>query len=171
MKSKIVVTLLIVLCILLIQACRAPTTEVTSDLATHQSIRPTGEATPTIPDPHHHNVDINNNWLWQQNASDFEMVKVSDPVNVAQETENQQGTFSAFTTCHETCRIFVKNLVTDETYEVRAPSFLSSRPFSELAWVNEEILAFDQWTQPHHGVHYAVNVQERELILASPFPD
>lgn len=127
--------------------------------------------TSATPHFHQHTPHVENNWLWEQNAPAFEMVEVSAPDDVSQETFNQEETFSAFTTCQETCRIFVSDVAANRIYELRAPSFLASRPFSDLVWVSGGVLTFDQWTQPHHSVHYAVDVPRQELVLASPFPD
>jgi hypothetical protein len=30
---------------------------------------------------------------------------------------------------------------------------------------------FDRWSQPHYGVHYAVNIKSRKLLIAAPFGD
>lgn len=48
---------------------------------------------------------------------------------------------------------------------------LSDRPLRDLAWLNERWLAVDRWSQPHHGVHYVLDVEARRLVLAAPFPD
>ena len=131
------------------------------------------DVTPTLPDPHHHVVDVNNNWLGQVNAAGFKIVEVSVKPGPKREnvTGNQDKTFQAFFTCDQTCRMFFEELAVGHIYELQAPSFSPGRPFSDLVWVTNEILVFDQWAQPHHGVHYAVDVKEKKLILASPFPD
>ncbi len=81
---------------------------------------------------------------------------------------NESKALHAFTTCNEVCRIFVQDLVKGEVYELHAPSFILGRPFSDLVWIDDRILIFDQWTQPYYGMHYAVNVPERKMLLASP---
>lgn len=135
--------------------------------------RPKVTLTPTIPDPHNHVGDINNNSLGPQNAADFKLVESFVEPNAASENiaVNQQGTLRAFSLCERDCEIFIEDLETNRTYQLEAPSFLSTRPFSDLVWIANDILIFDQWTQPHYGVHYAVDVVNRELILASPFTD
>ena len=133
--------------------------------------RPANTPTP-LPDPHHHVVDANNNALGQQNAAEFKMVAVSVGSNLQQEniTTNQIKTFRAFSTCDQMCRMFVEELSTGPLYELHTPSFSPGRQFSDLVWVANDILVFDQWTQPNHGVHYSVDVRGRKLLLASPVP-
>lgn len=138
--------------------------------ATHDDII---NATPTLPDPHHHVVNVNNNGLGPQNATEFKAVEVVADRDLKQESAitNQDETFRAFSTCDQTCRVLFDEISTSKRYELQASSFLPGRPFSDLVWIAGEILVFDQWTQPHHGVHYAIDVREKKLILASPFPD
>lgn len=129
--------------------------------------------TPTLADPHHHVVDVNNNSLGPQNINGFKISKAT--VDPGQKKDdlilNQSKTLQAFYTCERECRIFFEELSTGEVYEITAPSFLPSRPFSDLVWVTDRTLVFDQWSQPHYGVHYAIDVLDQKLILASPFPD
>jgi hypothetical protein len=128
--------------------------------------------TPTLVDPHHHVVDVNQAWLDPQIVAMFKMVEAPIELNLEREniTTNQDGTFRAFTTCGQYCRIFVEELITGKIYELQGLP-LEWRPFSGFVWITSDILVFDRWSQPHYGVHYAVNIKERKLILASPFPD
>lgn len=128
--------------------------------------------TPTLVDPHHHVVDISKAWLDPQIVATFKIVEVSIEPDLEREnnTKNQNGTFQAFTTCGQSCRIFIEELKTSKIYELQGLP-LEWRPFSDLVWITNDILVFDRWSQPHYGVHYAVNMKERKLILASPFPD
>ena len=136
-------------------------------------VSPVIAPTPTFPDPHHHVVDVNNNSLGPQNADGFKITEVSVAPDLSHEqaTLNQDGTLEAFTTCDQSCRILFKELETGHIYEIQAPSFSPARPFSGPVWITSDILIFDQWSQPHYGVHYAVDVRDKKLILASPFTD
>jgi len=138
-------------------------------------------ATPTLSDPHHHAVDVNQTELDPQSIASVEIIEVSVDSNL--ETENiavnQDGTYRAFTICDptlcqdENCcqeRILIENLQTGHIYEIQGLP-LPWRPFSDLVWATNDILVFDRWSQPHYGIHYAVDIRQRELILASPFPD
>ena len=84
------------------------------------------------------------------------------------------GRYEAFTTYHPdqspSFRIYFAQRGTGRVYEVRGLP-LPHRPFSDLAWVNNRTLAFDRWSQPHYGIHYAVNVKGKKLMRASAFPD
>jgi hypothetical protein len=42
---------------------------------------------------------------------------------------------------------------------------------SDLSWADYQTLVFDRWSQPHYGVHYAVNVKSRKLLVVAPFRD
>lgn len=128
-----------------------------------------------LSDPHDHVVDVNmTNWLFEQNAADFQIVEVNDDLLVDivhDEVINSKASMRAFTNCDDDCRIFVVDEVESEVYELIAPSFFTTRPFTGLDWVTDDVLVFDQWSQPHHGVHYTVKVMDRMLLLVSPFPD
>ncbi len=133
----------------------------------------TPTATATLPDPHHHVDDINNNSLWQQNLEGFKIEESSIEPEQQKDniTVNPSRTMQAFSSCNHACHVFFEDLSAGKVYEIQMPSFLPGRPFSSLDWVTDEVLVFDQWTQPHYGVHYAINIHEKKLVLASPFPD
>lgn len=67
-------------------------------------------------------------------------------------------------------RLFVVERPTRKIFEIRGLPF-EWRPFSNLTWADNQTLMFDRWSQPHYGVHYAVNVNSRKLLIAAPFPD
>lgn len=88
---------------------------------------------------------------------------------------NASGTYEAFTldvpidgdenNLRET--IFVEDKRQGKIYELKGYEF--PRPFANLAWSNNNTLVFDQWMQPHSGVHYGVDVSRNKLIAASTF--
>jgi len=141
--------------------------------ATNLDVRTQPSPTIKLIDPHYHVTDVNGNALGSQNARDFKLVRVQLDPKFPRENSviNQPSSFRAFSGCNPNCGIYLENLKTNEIYQFYAPSFLSSRPFQDLVWLSDHIIIFDQWTQPHHGVHFAINVREGKLILASPFPD
>jgi hypothetical protein len=67
-------------------------------------------------------------------------------------------------------RLFVTERRTGKIFEIRGLP-LEWRPFSDLIWGDSTTLMFDRWSQPHYGVHYAVDVEKRQLVAAVPFPD
>ena len=81
---------------------------------------------------------------------------------------NRSRSHEAFTV--SSTRLFINERRTGKTFEVKGLP-LGWRPFSDLTWANDRTLMFDRWSQPHFGVHYAVNAQRRKLIAAVPFPD
>lgn len=79
--------------------------------------------------------------------------------------------YEAFTSSDDTeFHIYFVDRATGKVYEVRGLP-LPYRPFSNLSWVNNRTLVFDRWSQPHYGIHYAVNVREKRLVIAAAFPD
>ncbi len=96
--------------------------------------------------------------------------KPSSKENVAR---SPGGRYEAFTSSHDespSFRVYFIEKRTGKVYEVRGLP-LPHRPFSDLAWTNKWTLIFDRWSQPHYGIHYVVNVREKELVSASTFPD
>ncbi len=67
-------------------------------------------------------------------------------------------------------RLLVADRTTGKVFEIRGLP-MEWRPFSDLAWMDNQTLVFDRWSQPHHGVHYQINVKRMKLIKAVPFPD
>src|SRR5688500_18683711 len=81
---------------------------------------------------------------------------------------NSINEYDAFTI--DVTRLFVAERKTGKIFEIRGLP-LEWRPFSNLIWADNRTLMFDRWSQPHYGVHYAVDVERRKLIAALPFPD
>jgi hypothetical protein len=133
--------------------------------------------TPTLTDPHHHVVDVVASTVPPEIAEKFAFLEVvlDSQVERYKVTANAEGTYQAF--CIEELlpsgsfreRLVVEDLGSGKTYEIAG---LSPRPrdFSSLVWLGQ-VLVFDKWSQPHYGLHYAVDVQNGTLLLAAPFPD
>jgi hypothetical protein len=81
---------------------------------------------------------------------------------------NRSRKYDAFTISDT--RLFVAERGTGKIFEIRGLP-LEWRPFSDSIWASDQILMFDRWSQPHYGVHYAVNVESRRLVASAPFPD
>ena len=98
------------------------------------------------------------------------MSEVSLDANTKKENliTNRTRTYEAFTV--DRTRLFVAERRTGNVFEIKGLP-LEWRPFSDLTWANEHIFMFDRWSQPHYGVHYSVDVKEKRLIAAVPFPD
>ncbi len=90
---------------------------------------------------------------------------------------NASGTYEAFTLDVPTEgdennlreAIFVEDKRQRKIYELKGFDF--PRPFADLAWSNNNTLIFDQWMQPHSGVHYGVDVSRNKLIAAATFSE
>jgi hypothetical protein len=138
--------------------------------------KPAAEAvTPvTLEDPHHHVVDLSGSWVKENPNEGFALVNVPAlPIGseVDERALNPDGRFQAFATCEPDCRVLVQSVGQEELRELRSPIFSELRPFSGLVWLSSDILVFDQWTQPHYGIHYAVDVRTHRLLQAAPFTD
>jgi hypothetical protein len=109
-------------------------------------------------------------------ASDVEIVGIVFEIAPKKEqvVRSADRKFEAFTVNDEGdstgYRIFFVEKATGIIYEVRGLP-LPHRPFSDLVWNNNRTLVFDRWSQPHYGIHYAVDVITRKLVTASAFPD
>jgi hypothetical protein len=107
---------------------------------------------------------------------DVEFAEVTLEKGVSKENlaRSRDGRYEAFTSSHPdqspSFRIYFVERVTGKVYEVRGLP-LPHRPFSDLVWANNRVLVFDRWSQPHYGIHYAVNVRGKKLVRASAFPD
>jgi hypothetical protein len=89
---------------------------------------------------------------------------------------NQAGTYRAVILCEplpqnpDACqdRLLVQNLAVGETKAVGSDCFLPWRPLSDLSWVTDTLLEFDQWATPDYGHHFEVDVETDQLLKAEP---
>jgi hypothetical protein len=138
--------------------------------------KPEAKAMAPVPlgDPHHHVVDVSRSWVTESPNEGFALVEVP-ALSAGSELDecalSLDGGFQAFATCEPSCRVLVQSVGQKELYELRSPTFSELRPFSGLVWLPSDILVFDQWTQPHYGIHYAVDVRNHTLLQAAPFTD
>jgi hypothetical protein len=102
--------------------------------------------------------------------TEFSMTETSLETGIEKENvvTNRNRNYEAFTVSGS--RLFVADKATKKVFEIRG-LLLEWRPFSNLTWANNQTLMFDRWSQPHYGVHYAVNVKNKRLVAAVPFPD
>ena len=101
---------------------------------------------------------------------EFSMVETSLEAGLKKENliKSRNKRYDAFTVSDT--RLLVSDRTTGKVFEIRGLP-MEWRPFSDLAWANNQTLVFDRWSQPHYGVHYEVNVKLKKLIRAVPFPD
>ncbi len=134
------------------------------------------EPTTTLPDPHHHVVDVDG--LMPDVVATFQMTEtvVGPEAERYDVTQNQSGTWEAYLVHQQLSgnefreKLIVQNLQAGKMYEIQGLP-LPKRLVSDLVWVTDNVLVFDKWSNPYYGIHYAVDVQEGKLILASAFPD
>jgi hypothetical protein len=79
--------------------------------------------------------------------------------------------YIAATYCQESCEVIVFLQGSDQAKKITSFSFAPGRPFSNLQWVSEDVLVFDQWSQPHYGLHYRVSIDREELLSVTPLKD
>jgi dienelactone hydrolase len=101
---------------------------------------------------------------------EFSMVETSLEAGLKKEhlVKSRNRRYEAFTVSDT--RLLVLDRGTGKVFEIKGLP-MEWRPFSDPAWLNNQTLVFDRWSQPHYGVHYEVNVKLKKLIRAVPFPD
>ncbi len=95
-------------------------------------------------------------------------------------TVNSAQTYQAFTICEflsefdqeQGCqeKIFIEETIAGKFYQIQGIP-LSWRPFTNLAWTEENILSFQRWSNPHYGLHYVVDMNQKKLVDISAFDE
>lgn len=84
------------------------------------------------------------------------------------------GVFRAFVACeYENCapRLFVENMIDAQIFEITFSMRMPWRPLSNLTWLDNNILAFSQSSNPHYGFRYAIEVKQRNHLLTLVLAD
>jgi hypothetical protein len=104
-------------------------------------------------------------------APGVSFVRVKPPEIAKRENlrKTVDGRFLAYTASAGGERLFVKDTRTRVVYEVQGIP-LGHRPFSDLRWFGRSRLVFDRWSQPHHGMHYELDIRQKRLVVAYAFP-
>jgi hypothetical protein len=115
-------------------------------------------------------------------AQEIEIVEISRLPNQNREniTVNSAQTYQAFTICEflsefdqeQGCqeKIFIEETIAGKFYQIQGIP-LSWRPFTNLAWTEENILSFQRWSNPHYGLHYVVDMNQKKLVDISAFDE
>ena len=126
-----------------------------------------------LPDPHKHVVEVHKRPWITDLAPDVTIAVLDGSVADIRDSvlsPNGQWLAFVFSTQDEWARVGLEDTRSGKRYQlVNLP--LAYRPLNDLAWIDSTHLAFDRWSQPHHGMHYVVDVANNRLILAAPFPD
>lgn len=128
---------------------------------------------PSIPDPHRHVVPVHQA-PWQNDmAPDARFVPIKRSLVGHDTVLSPDGRWRAFV--HDRPderggRVCLQDVQSPKQYELRGIP-LPYRPISNLMWLNDSLLTFDRWSQPHYGIHYVVNVHRLRVVLSTPFPD
>ena len=93
---------------------------------------------------------------------------------------NSAQTYQGFTICEflsefdqeEGCqeKIFIEDMISGKFYQIQGIP-LSWRPFTNLAWTEDNIFAFERWSNPHYGLHYVVDMNQKKLVDISAFDE
>ena len=123
---------------------------------------------PPLPKSHRH-IGVKPSTTGEK-IPEFKMVEASLEPDTKKEdlVTSRNGKYDAFTVSGT--RLFVTDKRAGKLFEITGLP-LEWRPFSDLIWADGRTLMFDRWSQPHYGVHYAVNVESQRLVAAVPFPD
>lgn len=54
----------------------------------------------------------------------------------------------------------------DKFYEIRGIEDFPWRPLSDLKWISNDVLQFEQWVNPNNGGRYRVNLKTGKLVAA-----
>jgi hypothetical protein len=105
-------------------------------------------------------------------APEVSILRVEPLQTVARENfcKTKDKRFIAYTTSAGSERLFINDTRKRVVYEVRGLP-MEHRPFSDLRWSTQQRLEFDRWSQPHHGMHYELDMRRRRLVVVYAFPD
>lgn len=62
--------------------------------------------------------------------------------------------------------IIIHDKATDKMLEIRGIEDFPWRPFSDLKWISDDVLQFDQWVNPNNGGRYQVNLKTGKIVAA-----
>ena len=131
--------------------------------------------TPTLTIPHLYNVTIYQTNGNIDQADNVQFVEIAANYSDSG-TLNPAGTFSTSAPCvfvdAVRCqdRIFVKDLSSGQVIEIQGIP-LPHRPYTNLRWLDDSLLTVDRWSQPHYGIRYVFDVQNRAVIVSTPIFD
>lgn len=126
-----------------------------------------------LPDPHKHVVAVHEKPWETDLASDVRMIPLEGPI-----TEVRDSVFSpdaqwlafVFSAPGEWARVGFLEVRGAKRYQlINVP--LPYRAVNDIVWIDSTYVVFDRWSQPHHGMHYVVDIRNARLVLAVPFPD
>ncbi|MBN1451066.1 MAG: hypothetical protein JW963_08640 [Anaerolineales bacterium] len=94
---------------------------------------------------------------------------------ISEIADNADGSRQAFVACEpEFCqdKLYIQDDKTEKVYEIDWESRMPWRPIQWVTWINNDILAFLQTSNPDHALLVAVNFDKREVLYeAVVFPD
>jgi hypothetical protein len=113
-------------------------------------------------------------------AQEIEIVEISRLPNQKRENiaVNSAQTYQGFTICELLSefeeeggcqeKIFIEDMIAGKFYQIQGIP-LSWRPFTNLAWTDEHIFAFERWSNPHYALHYVVDMNQKKIVDISAF--
>lgn len=126
-----------------------------------------------LPDPHNHIVPVHQ-MPWKTDMAPEAVLTFlkNKPLDISDSVISPNGNWMAFlfSVEEELSRFGLLQINRGEYFQlVNLP--LPHRPIKDIVWIDNDLVAFDRWSQPHYGMHYVVDVKKSRLVLAAPFPD
>jgi hypothetical protein len=128
---------------------------------------------PSVPDPHHHPVPVHQKPWHNDIAPDARFIRLEHPAAGHDTVLSPNRRWRAFVRDRQDeqgGRVCLQDVKTGEQYELKGIP-LPYRPISGLIWLDDTLLTFDRWSQPHYGIHYVINTERLRVVLSTPFPD
>jgi len=132
-----------------------------------------GSEPSAVPDPHRHPIPVHERPWHNDLAPDARFIRLEGSVaghDTVLSPNRRWRAYIRYTQNEQGGRICLQAVQSGRQYELRGIP-LPYRPISNLVWLDNHLLTFDRWSQPHHGVHYVVDVLHLRLVLSTPFPD
>ncbi len=126
-----------------------------------------------VPDPHRHLVPVHERPWHNDLAPDARFVRIARPLvghDTALSPHRRWRAFVHDRPDEQGGRVCLQEVQTGKQYELLGVP-LPYRPISDLIWLDDTLLTFDRWSQPHYGIHYVVNARRLQVLLSTPFPD
>lgn len=128
---------------------------------------------PSVADPHHHPVPVHQKPWHNELAPEAKLILLKSSMAGHDTVLSPNRRWRAFmydSPDEQGGRVCVQEIQSGKEYELRGIP-LPYRPISDLVWLDDRLLTFDRWSQPHYGIHYVVDVRLLRLVLSTPFPD
>jgi hypothetical protein len=98
-------------------------------------------------------------------ADKYDNLICKDLAKKYRDTSNEEG----LSLCIQ--RLFFADTATNQLYELDWLPRLGYRPITSLAWVGNDIITFQIWSQPKFGTGYIFDIKRRKFIFVGTIAD